>query len=81
MQEALDLAATPGTRFDLLLTDIRLPDGNGWELLRRLEKAGMRPQEAIAISETHVTESKGASFRAHLVKPITERYWKQTCSR
>ena len=40
MQEALDLAATPGTRFDLLLTDIRLPDGNGWELLRRAGEGG-----------------------------------------
>ena len=35
----------------------------------------MRTQEAIAISacssETHVTESKRAGFRAHLVRPIT----------
>src|SRR5262245_18864691 len=36
VQEALDLAATFDTRFDLLLSDLRLPDGNGWDLLRRL---------------------------------------------
>ncbi|HEV3211540.1 MAG TPA: response regulator [Chthoniobacterales bacterium] len=50
VQAALDLAATSDTRFDLLLSDLRLPDGNGWDLLRRLEEAGCRPQRAIAIS-------------------------------
>lgn len=50
VQAALDLAARLDTRFDLLLTDLRLPDGNGGDLLRRLEEAGCRPQRAIAMS-------------------------------
>jgi two-component system, NtrC family, response regulator PilR len=66
VQAALDLAATSGTRFDLLLSDLRLPDGNGWDLLRRLEEAGCRPQRAIAISgwssEIDVAKSKSAGF-------------------
>ena len=66
VQAALDLAANSGTRFDLLLSDLRLPDGNGWDLLRRLEEAGCRPQRAIAISgwssEIDVAKSKSAGF-------------------
>jgi CheY-like chemotaxis protein len=74
VQEALDLAATSDTRFDLLFSDLRLPDGNGWDLLRRLEDGGRRPRQAAAISawgsETDVAKSKSAGFAAHLVKPI-----------
>jgi len=75
VQEALDLAATLGTRFDLLLSDLRLPDGNGWDLLRRLAQGGWRPQQAVAVSgwgsDTDVAKSKSAGFGTHLVKPIT----------
>ena len=74
VQQALDLATTSDGKIDLLLSDVRLPDGNGWELLRRLEQAGRRPKQAIAISawgsETDVAESKRVGFLAHLVKPI-----------
>ena len=74
VQEALNLAATSNTRFDLLLSDIRLPDGTGWELLRRLKETDRRPKQAIAISawgtKIDLAESKSAAFRVHLVKPI-----------
>ena len=50
LQEALDLAARSDTRFDLLLSDLQLPDGNCWDLLRRLEQGGWRPQQALALS-------------------------------
>jgi CheY-like chemotaxis protein len=50
VQEALDLAAKSDTRFDLLLSDLRLPDGTGWDLLRRLKEEGARPQQAVALS-------------------------------
>jgi DNA-binding response OmpR family regulator len=66
--------AAAGRRFDLLLSDLRLPDGNGWDLLRRLKEAGWRPKHAIAISgwgsETDLAESKSAGFQAHLIKPL-----------
>jgi CheY-like chemotaxis protein len=35
IKEALEMAAA-GRHFDLLLSDLLLPDGNGWDLLRRL---------------------------------------------
>ena len=73
IKEALEMAAA-GSRFDLLLSDLRLPDGNGWDLLRRLEEAGWRPKYAIAISgwgsETDLARSKSAGFQAHLIKPL-----------
>jgi CheY-like chemotaxis protein len=74
VQAALDLVATSDTPFDLLLSDLRLPDGNGWDLLGRLEETGCRPQRAIAISgwssETDMAKSKSAGFQGHLVKPV-----------
>jgi CheY-like chemotaxis protein len=77
LQEALILAAREGQRFDLLLSDLQLPDGNGWDLLRRLREAGCAPAWAIAISgwgsRDDVARSQAAGFRAHLVKPATPR--------
>jgi two-component system, NtrC family, response regulator PilR len=74
VQTALDLISTSDTRFYLLLSDLRLPDGNGWDLLRRLEEAGCRPQQAIAISgwssETDVAKNISAGSQGHLVKPV-----------
>jgi CheY-like chemotaxis protein len=74
VQEAMDLAATSDTGFDLLLSDLRLPDGNGWDLLRRLEEGGWRPQQAVAVSgwgsDMDVARSKSAGFGIHLVNPI-----------
>ena len=73
IKEALETAAA-GSHFDLLLSDLRLPDGNGWDLLRRLEGAGWRPKHAIAISgwgsETDLAKSKSVGFQAHLIKPL-----------
>lgn len=73
MKEALEMAGA-GIRFDLLLSDLRLPDGNGWDLLGRLEEAGWRPKHAIAVSgwgsETDLAKSKSVGFQAHLIKPL-----------
>ena len=61
------------TEFDLLLSDIGLPDGTGWDLLREL-RAGARPIRAIAISGLGAPEdlerSESAGFSEHLVKPV-----------
>jgi CheY-like chemotaxis protein len=73
VQDALVLAASAEEPFDLLLSDIQLPDGNGWELLRHLRKAGRTPQRAIALSgwgsEEDLAKSQKAGYQAHLVKP------------
>ena len=56
MREALDLAASETQLFDLLLSNIGLPEGDGWELLGRLNAAGCRPRRAIAISGRRTAE-------------------------
>jgi CheY-like chemotaxis protein len=75
MQEALLVDSAKNEEFDLLLSDLRLPDGDGWELLLQLRKRGHRPKRAIAMSgwsgEDDFTRSKGAGFEAHLIKPFT----------
>jgi CheY-like chemotaxis protein len=65
----------PGNEtFDLLLSDISLPDGDGWELLRRLSYLGLRPRRAIAISGRcsiqDLARSQEAGFDHHFCKPV-----------
>ncbi len=61
-------------RFDVLLSDINLPDGDGWDLVREMKKEGRRPRMAIAMSgfgsDRDVSESQDAGFDVHLVKPF-----------
>ncbi len=69
---ALEIAGASET-FDLLLSDIHLPDGTGWDLPSLLERAGHRPRHAIAMSGfgsvADAERSRTAGFRTHLVKP------------
>ena len=66
------LAAASQEQFDLLISDIQLPDGTGLELIHDL--GGGRTLPGIAISgfgsEEDVQESAGAGFAEHLTKPI-----------
>ena len=68
------LALAKRTAFDLLLSDISLPDGSGWELLPALDAQGCRPAHAIAMSglgeRADQTRSLDAGFELHLVKPF-----------
>jgi CheY-like chemotaxis protein len=70
MTEAL--ATLPKANCDVLLSDIGLPDGDGWELLRRAKLA--RPIFAIAMSGFGMTadreHSRAAGYRHHLLKPF-----------
>jgi CheY-like chemotaxis protein len=56
---------------DLLICDLQLPDGNGWELLQKLKKA--RPACAIMTSGhcsgADIARSKAEGYMEHLVKP------------
>jgi signal transduction histidine kinase/ActR/RegA family two-component response regulator len=58
--------------FDVLVSDLGLPDGSGLDLMRQLR--GFSKIPAIAISgygmEDDIRQSENAGFDAHLVKPI-----------
>ena len=60
--------------YDVLLCDIDLPDGNGWDLLKQMEAGGHRPPHAIAMSVFNLGEdvarSITAGFVLHLFKPF-----------
>ncbi|MDH0865860.1 response regulator [Mitsuaria sp. GD03876] len=70
MQEAL--AALPAAEPDVVLSDIGLPDGDGWELMARAHLPGS--VYAIAMSGYGMSADKersaAAGFRHHLVKPM-----------
>jgi len=58
--------------FQLLISDIGLPDGNGYDLMCELKK--VRPVKGIALTgygmEQDITRSQDAGFIAHLTKPV-----------
>jgi signal transduction histidine kinase/CheY-like chemotaxis protein len=58
--------------FDLLISDIGLPDRSGYELMRELRESKGLP--GIALSgfgmESDITEAREAGFSEHLTKPI-----------
>jgi CheY-like chemotaxis protein/anti-sigma regulatory factor (Ser/Thr protein kinase) len=66
------MAAAERSRFDLLLSDIGLPDGNGLDLLRRVK--AHQPIRGIALTgygmEEDVRRSRDAGFEQHLTKPV-----------
>ena len=70
VKEALELAA--GLKFDLLMTDIGLPDGDGYEIVERLRDG--RDFPAIALTgygmEEDIARSRKAGFTTHLTKPV-----------
>jgi CheY-like chemotaxis protein len=61
--------------FDLLLSDIGLPDGNGIDLLGQLQ--AIRPIPAVALTgygmEEDIAKCRAAGFRTHLTKPVNFR--------
>jgi two-component system, chemotaxis family, CheB/CheR fusion protein len=64
-KEAMQLA--DAENFDLLITDINLPDGDGFTLGRQLrDKYGFK---SISLSGRTI-EDEGHEFDAHLTKPI-----------
>jgi CheY-like chemotaxis protein len=70
--EAARQAHTSGRPFDLVISDVGLPDGSGCDLMQELSaKYGLR---GIALSgfgmEADVRRSEEAGFLLHLTKPV-----------
>jgi two-component system NtrC family sensor kinase len=69
MRSALDLAREKP--FDLLMCDLQLPDGDGYQLLETLQSEG--DVLALAMSghctQADLARSKTAGFFTHVIKP------------
>jgi len=67
------LSQAPATKFDVLISDIGLPDGDGWELVKKLREQ-IPGLKAIAMSgygmRADLERSKASGFGAHLIKPF-----------
>jgi signal transduction histidine kinase/response regulator RpfG family c-di-GMP phosphodiesterase len=68
--DALDVAANED--FDVLVSDIGLPDGTGVDLMRELQRA--KPIPGIALTgfgmEEDIQKSHAGGFDHHLIKPV-----------
>jgi CheY-like chemotaxis protein len=62
----------PNSKCDVLICDIGLPDGDGWQLMERMKDR--RPAFAIAMSGygsgSDLRRSRSAGYNHHLVKPF-----------
>jgi len=60
--------------FDLLVSDIGLPDGSGEDLIRQLRANGHN-LPGIALSgygmQQDIERSRAAGFQVHLIKPVS----------
>jgi two-component system CheB/CheR fusion protein len=69
---ATALKEFPESNCDVLISDIGLPDGDGWQLMERMKS--MRPAFSIAMSGYGSAEdlrrSRSAGYDHHLVKPF-----------
>ena len=66
------LAAADAGRFDLVISDVGLPDGTGLQLMEQLRS--MYPLKGIALTgygmESDIELTRKAGFQVHLTKPI-----------
>ena len=69
------LRAANEENFDLLISDVGLPDGTGLDLMKQL--LGRQPIRGIALtgygSDQDLRQTREAGFSAHLTKPIDFR--------
>jgi DNA-binding response OmpR family regulator len=72
-----------GGNFDLLISDIGLPDGTGHELLTTINLS--RPIRAIALSgygtDQDILNSREAGFADHLTKPFNFKHLHEVIER
>jgi signal transduction histidine kinase/DNA-binding response OmpR family regulator len=82
MESALRLA--DAETFDLVISDLGLPDGSGHELIQHLQRSG-KQIPSIAVSgfgmKEDIAQSHNAGFAAHLTKPVSSQLLKATIQR
>lgn len=69
---ATALERVPTLAVDLLISDIGLPDGDGWELMRRLGRDGRFLPVAMSGCGANADKarSRAVGYRHHLIKPF-----------
>lgn len=72
------LATIPEANCDVLISDVALPDGDGWQLLTRLRETGApHPYYTIIMSGFGAladrNKSLAAGYRQHVLKPFNPR--------
>jgi two-component system CheB/CheR fusion protein len=79
---AMALRMASETDFELLISDIELPDGSGLELMWKLRSQAVK---GIALSgfgsSDDVEQSRGAGFAEHLTKPVEFRHLEEAIQR
>lgn len=77
------LTRTKEIQFDLVLSDLGLPDGDGYELMRWLRERG--DIKGIAMSgygmDEDVRKSREAGYSEHLVKPVNATHLREAIRR
>ncbi|MBC7783194.1 MAG: response regulator [Burkholderiales bacterium] len=70
------LRLAEANQFDLLLSDLGLPDGSGVDLMRTLRERGSTVPGIVLSGygqEKDVDQSRAAGFATHLVKPFSQK--------
>jgi len=69
-------ALVKAVEFDVLLSDLRLPDGTGWDFMEELQAEG--PVRGIAMSgyntDADIERSRQVGFLDHIAKPLVPEY-------
>jgi len=72
VQGALDVSAE--YEFELLISDLGLPDGTGFDLMKELKRRRGEAIRGVALSgfgmESDIERSMEAGFEEHLIKPV-----------
>jgi DNA-binding response OmpR family regulator len=64
------LRALSSSKFDVLISDIGLPDGDGWQLIREIEPKPFGIAMSGFGTRADRENSLAAGYRHHLIKPF-----------
>ena len=74
IDSASAIEASKRTAFDVLLADVRLPQGTCWELIEALRSIYRVPPRIVTMSvynvEEYTARSQAMGTQAHLLKPF-----------